>query len=145
VAALGFAAFSLTMTGGRLVGDRLTARWGAVALTRRGGALAACGLGGALIVASPAAAVVGFACVGAGLASVVPVVFRAGGSTPGIPSGVGIAAVSTIGYLGFLVGPPLIGVAAKVVGLPLALGIVVLLLATLAALAGATRPAEAAA
>jgi hypothetical protein len=145
VAALGFAAFSLTMTAGRLVGDRLTAHWGAVVLTRRGGALAACGLAAALVARHPAAAVVGFACVGAGLASVVPVVFRAGGSTPGIPPGVGISAVSTIGYLGFLVGPPSIGLAAKLVGLPLALGIVVVLLAMLAALASATRPTEAAA
>ena len=143
IAALGFAAFSLTMTAGRLVGDRLTMRWGAVALTRRGGTLAAFGLAAALLISHPAAAVVGFACVGAGLASVVPVAFRAGGSAPGVAPGVGIAAVSTIGYLGLLAGPPSIGLAAKLVGLPLALGIVVLLLATLVVLAPTTRPAEA--
>jgi mannitol-1-/sugar-/sorbitol-6-phosphatase len=65
----------------------------------------------------------------------VPVLFRAAGSTTGVPAGVGIAAVSTIGWLGFLAGPPAIGLAAGTVGLRGALGIVVVATAMVAVLA----------
>jgi hypothetical protein len=139
LAALGFASFSVAMACFRLLGDRLTAAWGAAALTRRGGVLAAAGLAGALIVGNPVVALAGFACMGAGLAAFVPVVFRAAGSLPGVPASVGIAALTTVGYSAFLVGPPTIGVAAEAVGLTLALGLVVLLLGVLVAFGGATE------
>src|SRR5215210_3755392 len=84
VAALGFAAFSATMTLGRFVGDRLTAAWGADALVRRGGLLAAVAVAGALLIAHPAAAIAGFALVGIGIAAIVPVVFRAAAEVPGV-------------------------------------------------------------
>jgi MFS family permease len=77
LAALGFTAFSVTMTLGRLAGDRLVERFGPVALVRAGGLLAAGGFGASLLVAHPAAALVGFACLGAGMASIIPIVFRA--------------------------------------------------------------------
>ena len=96
--------------------------------------LAASGLTLALVVGSTAAALLGFAAMGAGLGVVVPVLFRAAGSTPGVSASVGIAAVSTIGWLGFLAGPPAIGFAAGAVGLRTALGLVVL------AIAGAGAP-----
>jgi MFS transporter len=142
VAALGFAAFSVSMASVRLVGDRLTTRWGPVALTRRGGLLAGGGLALALLVGQPAVALVGFACMGAGLAAIVPIAFRAAGSLPGVPAGVGIAALTTIGYGAFLVGPPLIGLTAELIGLPRALGIVVLLLGGLVLLARSTQPSR---
>jgi sugar-phosphatase len=63
--------------------------------------------------------------MGAGLGVMVPVIFRTAGTTPGIPAGIGIAAVSTIGFLGFLAGPPAIGIAADVIGLRAALAVVV--------------------
>ena len=144
LAALGFAVFSLTMATVRLAGDRLTERWGPAALTRRGGLLAAAGLGGALLVGAPWAALVGFACMGAGLAAVVPLVFRAAGSVPGFPAGAGIAAVTSVGYAGFLVGPPVIGGLAELAGLPWALALVVALLGVLVLLAGRTEAAGAA-
>ena len=80
-----------------------------------------------------------------GLATVVPIAFRAAGSVPGIPTGIGIAGITTVGYAGFLVGPPLIGFAAEATSLRAALLIVVGLLLCLAALAQATRPAGTAA
>lgn len=126
VAALGYTAFSLAMATSRTVGDRLNGLLGPVALARGGGLLAASGLTLALVVGSTPAALVGFAAMGAGLGVVVPVLFRAAGSTPGVPAGVGIAAVSTIGWLGFLAGPAAIGFAAGAVGLRTALAIVVL-------------------
>jgi MFS family permease len=141
VAALAYACFSVAMAVTRLAGDRLTARWGPVAVTRAGGLVAAAGLASALVAGSVPAALVAFACMGAGLATVVPIAFRAAGSMPGIPAGAGIAALTTVGYAGFLVGPPLIGAVAEATTLPVALGIVVALLLVLVSLARATRPA----
>jgi predicted MFS family arabinose efflux permease len=142
VAALSFVAFSATMTLGRMIGDRLTSIWGPVALVRGGGLLSAVGVGGALVIGHPVAALVGFACLGAGLAVMVPVVFRAGAQLPGVTSGIGIAAVSTMGYSGFLLGPPVIGGVAELTSLPLALGLLVLLGLVIAALAPKVRPAS---
>jgi MFS family permease len=139
-AALGFTAFSVTMTAGRLLGDRLTERFGPRALVRGGGLLAAAGFGVALVLDSPAAGIAGFAFVGAGMAAVVPVVFRAAGGIDGITAGVGIAAVSSMGYLGFMAGPPAIGGVAELTGLPVSLSLLVLLAAVVALLAAATEP-----
>lgn len=143
LAALGFAAFSVAMVAGRLLGDALTSSWGPIALTRRGAALAGGALAVALVVGNPAVALVAFACMGAGIAAMVPIFFRAGGSLPGVPASVGIATLTTAGYTAFLVGPPAIGFAAEAVGLPLALGICVVLLAVLVAFADRIEPAGA--
>ncbi|MBA2462652.1 MAG: MFS transporter, partial [Actinobacteria bacterium] len=116
VATAGFAAFAATMTLGRLVGDRLTAAWGPVLLTRRAGVLATAGMAAALLLGNSIGGVVGFACLGAGLATVIPSVFRAAGRRSASP-GTGIAAVSSVGYSAFLVGPPAIGFLAEAIGL----------------------------
>jgi MFS family permease len=142
VAALGFTAFSVTMTLGRIFGDRLVARLGSVRLVRGGGSIAALGFGIALVASSPAAALVGFACLGAGMSSVVPIVFRAAGHVPGIASGVSLSAVASIGYLGFVAGPPAIGGLAELVGLPAALGVLVVLAAAVGVLSRTTAPAD---
>jgi MFS family permease len=140
VAALGFVAFSTTMTIGRMIGDRLTSAWGPVALVRRGGLLSAVGVGAALVIGHPAAALVGFACLGFGLSTMVPVVFRAGAQQSGVAPGMGIAAVSTMGYCGFLVGPPVIGGLSELTSLPLALGLIVVLGLIIAVLAPRVAP-----
>ena len=142
VAALAFAAFSATMTIGRLVGDKLTTAWGAEALIRRGGLLSAAGVAGALLIADPIAATLGFALVGFGIAAIVPVVFRAASEVDGVAPGVGIAAAATTGYFGFLVAPPIIGGVAELTSLPLALGLLVLLSLVMAALASRVRTAS---
>lgn len=141
VAALGFAAFSVTMTLFRVFGDRLTTALGAAQLVRAGGAVAAFGFGAALLAATPVAAVIGFACLGAGMACVVPNVFRSAGTLPDVAPGIGLAGVATMGYLGFVAGPPLIGALAELTGLPVALGLLVALAAGVAALASAIRAA----
>ena len=64
--------------------------------------------------------------VGFGIANLIPIVFRAAGALPGVAASEGIAAVGTFGYVGLLAGPPLIGLAADVVTLQAALGLVVL-------------------
>jgi MFS family permease len=142
VAALGYSAFALAMACSRLIGDRLTGRLGPAWLVRAGALLAASGLCVSLAVGSVGVGLAGFACMGAGLGVVVPVLFRAAGTTPGVSAGVGVAAVSTLGWLGFLAGPPAIGLTAHVVGLRAALGLVVvavLVLASLARLTGRRR------
>ena len=135
-AAAGFAAFSAAMVAGRLLGDRVTARFGPVALVRAGAAISAAGLGISLAVAHPAAALVGFACAGLGFSIIFPTALSAAGRTKDSATGPAIAAVATAGYFGFLVGPPSIGFVAEGVGLGGALFIVVALSAAIVVLAG---------
>ncbi|WP_344509408.1 MFS transporter [Dactylosporangium maewongense] len=142
-AAAAFAAFSVAMTITRLVGDRLTTRFGPVVVVRASGLLAAGGLGAALLVGAPVAGVAGFACLGAGMALIAPQVYSAAGDRNPDAAGRALARVVGLGYLGFLLGPVLIGAASTVVGLPGALAIPVLLALFVAATAPALRPAAA--
>ena len=137
VAGLAYAAFSLAMVAGRLAGDALTVRFGPVVLVRRGALLATAGLAAALLAGDPIAALIGFACLGAGLSIVVPQVFRAAAS--GRDSGPALAQVSTLGYLGFLAGPPLIGAVAELTSLPAALVLLPVLALAMAVMAPITR------
>ncbi|PYM88985.1 MAG: MFS transporter [Candidatus Rokuibacteriota bacterium] len=132
VAAAGFAAFSLAMAGGRFAGDHVVRWLGAACLLRLSGALAAGGLLLALIVKEPVIAIAGFGLVGRGVANLIPVIFSAAGRAYAVAPGHGLAAVATTGYVGFLAGPPAIGLAAEVAGLPAALGIVALACAAVA-------------
>jgi MFS family permease len=134
MAAAAFAAFSLMMAAGRFSGDRLVARLGGDLVVRSGGALAALGLGLTLVIGHPLVAVLGFGLVGAGISCVFPVVLSSAARTPDLPPSAAIAAVCTVGYFGFLLGPPAIGGLAELIGLPAALGLVVLLCALIAAL-----------
>ena len=131
VAAFGFAAFSITMTGGRLVGDNLATRFRPESLVRLGGVLSALGLLLAILLPQAVPVLLGFAAVGAGLSIVVPLVFSAAGNRPGLPSGAGIAGVAVIGYAGFLAGPPIIGLVAEATSLRVAMLMVMLLTASL--------------
>jgi MFS family permease len=131
-AALGFAAFSLTMAAGRFAGDALVARFGNERVIRRSTGAAALGLGIALVASNPLAAIAGFACVGFGIANLIPIVFRAAGGLAGVAPSEGIAAVGTFGYVGFLAGPPTIGLVAEATALPAALGLLVVALAWIA-------------
>jgi hypothetical protein len=140
VAALAYTGFALAMAASRSVGDRLNGRFGPVALARGGGLVAASGLTLALLTGWVPAALLGFAAMGAGIGVVVPVLFRAAGSTPAISAGAGIAAVSTIGWLGFLSGPPAIGFVAGAVGLRAALVLVVLGIIAMVFLAPSADP-----
>jgi len=124
MAAAGFAAFALTMAAGRFLGDRLSSLLGPSRLLQVSAITAAVGLGGALLLRIPSVAIVGFGLVGLGIANVIPVVFSAAGRVGGVPAGTALAAVATTGYGGYLTGPPLIGLAAEVTSLPVALGIV---------------------
>jgi MFS family permease len=143
LAATAFAAFSLAMAAGRFTGDRMVAKLGGDLVVRAGGALAALGLGLTLVIGHAVVAVIGFGLVGAGLSCVFPVVLSSAARTRGLVPSAAIAAVCTIGYCGFLIGPPAIGGLAELVGLPMALGLVVALALLIAAL-GSRAPAGAA-
>ena len=135
-AALALAAFSLGMGAGRLGADGASARLGSAATGRLGAATAALGLGLALAVADPVGSIVGFALMGTGLSAVFPLTLRAAGIRGGPTA---LAAISAGGYVGFLAGPPAIGLLADHVGLRVALAGVCLLCALAAVLAGALR------
>ncbi|GAA2868548.1 MFS transporter [Actinoplanes cyaneus] len=139
-AAYGYAAFAIMMTVGRVFGDWLAATLGPVLLVRLGGAVAAAGLGAGLLIDRPVAGVVGFGLLGLGLSGIAPQVFSTVGSRDTQRSGRNLSTVVSIGYVGFLVGPILIGAAATVVGLPTALWIPVVLAVFVAASAGVMRP-----
>lgn len=136
-----YAAFSVAMMAGRLMGDGLATRIGPVTLVRTCGVLAAAGLGTALAVGQPVAGVIGFGCLGAGLSCIAPQVFAAAGHRNPDRAGQAIAQVASLGYLGFFVGPVLIGGAAEFVGLARALFIPVALACFIAVAATALRPA----
>jgi predicted MFS family arabinose efflux permease len=136
-AALGFAAFSVTMTVGRFLGDALSKRWSPERIIRLGGLAAAAGWAAAVLTTEPVVVLIGFAAVGIGLANIIPLTFSAAGNAPGLPAGVGIAGVATIGYAGFLAGPPVIGLLSDATSLRVGLALVGVLAGTLVLLARA--------
>jgi MFS family permease len=143
LAALGLAAFSLTMGFGRLAADPLAEHFGAPAVVRAGGLLAAGGLAWALAGGSAASGIAGFAVMGCGLAGLFPLALNAAaaGDRAAAPA---LAAVSTTGYFGFIAGPAIIGLLSDATSLPAALALVAVLCLAAAGLAGAAggaRPA----
>jgi fucose permease len=127
IGGLGFAGFSLTMALGRFYGDYLIPRWGAGNLIQWGGLVAAVSLGASLMIGNPLAAIVGFTLAGLGLSCIIPITFGAAARIPGTSPGGGIAAISSVGYIGFMVGPPTIGFIADQFGLTVGLGLVAVL------------------
>jgi fucose permease len=125
-AALGYATFSAAMALSRFGGDLLRSRYSEQALLRFGGTVAAVAMAIVLISANPLVAFVGFALVGAGLAPVAPILFNAATRVPGVSRAAAIASVTSIGYSGFMIGPPLIGSIATATSLTIALFVVVL-------------------
>lgn len=105
----GYTAFMLTMALGRFVADSFTHRFGLKSTLQVSGLLTAAGLVLAVVLPGLWTAIAGFLLVGAGVSSVVPLVYSAAGRSKVLSPGVALAAVSTIGFLGFLIGPPLIG------------------------------------
>ncbi|POR41412.1 MFS transporter [Methylobacterium sp. V23] len=138
-AGLGYAAFSLTMTAGRLTGDALVRRVGRRRIVVLGALLAAAGLG--LVTAVPLwpVTLLGYALVGAGCANIVPVLFTAAGRQEAVPAALAIPAVTTLGYAGVLAGPAAIGLLAHATSLTLAFLAVAALLLAVAAGAGRLR------
>ncbi len=138
-AGLGYAAFSIAMATGRLLGDRITAALGAMAVVRFGGLVAAAGFLLATALPWPATSLVGFVLVGIGASNIVPVLFSAAGRLSGPSVGMALATVTGMGYAGMLAGPAVIGFIAHATSLPIALGGIAALLAGVAICAPVVR------
>ena len=120
-AALAFGFYQGGMAVARLTGDWIRLKAGAVRMVTVSALMAAAGTAVALSVPSPFLAIAAFVFAGLGIGNVAPVLFAGGGRLEPDAPGRGIAAVTTLGYSGFLCGPPLIGFAAQVTSLPTAL------------------------
>jgi uncharacterized protein YdiU (UPF0061 family) len=122
MAALGYAIFPGAMALSRFGGDTLRSRHSERALLRFGASLAAIAMTIVLVSANRWVALIGFAVAGAGLAPVAPILFNAATRVPGVSRAAAIASVTSIGYSGFMIGPPLIGGIATATSLTMALG-----------------------
>jgi len=133
-APIGFASFALCMAISRFLGDFLTAKIGSLLMLRLSGLIMAGGIAIAAITQSFVTILLGFSLVGFGTGNTVPILFGAAGRLKGHGRGSSLAAVTTLGYFGFLSGPPLVGLIAGFSGLPTAFVLVIvagLVIATL--------------
>ncbi|MDG6109836.1 MFS transporter [Dactylosporangium aurantiacum] len=117
LAAAAITAFTGGQTAGRLVGDRLTGRWGGNPVFRVGALIAAGGLAAAVLTPHPAVALAGFALAGLGSSVLIPLTFSAVGRLPGAHAATLISRLTTFTYTGILLGPALIGWTAGQAGL----------------------------
>lgn len=137
--AVTYTCFTVAMTISRGTGDRIVNLLGQRRFIRLSEALVALGLALALLVGTPTAAFLGFAVLGIGSGCIVPSVVGLAGNQPGIPTGRGVSVVSLGQWPAMLLGPPLIGLAAGLVGLRFALMILVAAAAAIVVLAGWIR------
>ncbi|HEY1165974.1 MAG TPA: MFS transporter [Chitinophaga sp.] len=114
---LGYLAFMGTMAAGRFTADRLVTRFGVTRILQLSGITSTVGLQLAVMFPNVYTATIGFLLVGIGVCAVVPLVLALAGRSQTMAPGIAIAAVSTIGFFGFLVGPPLIGFIAEAASL----------------------------
>lgn len=124
---IAYSGYSLFMAIGRFTGDGLIPRFGNKKILTFSAVISIIGLVIALAFKSPFLAIVGFSLTGLGFSCIVPIVFSASAKTQGMSSSAGIAAVATMGYTGFLIGPPLIGFIAEYYGLQIGLSLIVFL------------------
>ncbi len=121
LAAAGYAAYAIAMAAGRFTGDWLALRVSGPNILHGSGLLVALGMGLALIAPSWYPAVAGLMLTGLGIANIVPVIWGAAGRNTRMGAGPAISMVTTVGYCGFLAGPPIIGSISIAVGLRLAM------------------------
>ena len=126
LAAAGYAAYAIAMAAARFSGDWLAQHFSGKNILHVSGLLIAAGLGCALLSNSWWPAVLGFMLAGIGIANIVPVIWGVAGRDTRMGAGPAISAVTTIGYCGFLTGPPIIGSLAVFVGLREAMAVIAL-------------------
>jgi MFS family permease len=136
---VGYTAFMCTMATGRFIGDWVAFRLGMKKMLQLSGILTASGLLLAVFFPWFITATTGFLIVGAGVSSVIPMIYSAAGRSKEMSPGVAIAAVSTIGYLGFLFGPPFIGFIAQVTSLRISFGLIAVMGTLIAVIASKIR------
>lgn len=138
-AAMAYATFSLMMAIGRLAGDGVAQRFRPDIVVRGGGVFVTVGFLMAVLSSNSLVSIIGFALVGIGLAATFPLVISAAAQTPGVRPSIAITAMSTIGYTGFLIGPPLIGTIADAISLRNTLGLLALIGILVVMFGGAVR------
>lgn len=124
---VGYTAFMCTMATGRFIGDWVAFKIGKKKMIQISGILTASGLLLAVCFPNFILATIGFSIVGAGVSSIIPIIYSTVGKSKVMSPGVAIAAVSTIGYLGFLFGPPFIGFIAQATSLRISFGLIALI------------------
>jgi MFS family permease len=139
-AAFAYGAYAAAMTIGRLVTDRISARFGPVAVVRNGAFLAAAALAVVALSGSVPLTIVGWAAYGIGLSGCIPQLFSAAGHSDQAAAGVNVARVSSLGYLGMLAGPAIIGPLTRLIPLNLALLLPVALCVVAGVAARIVRP-----
>ena len=127
LAPLGLSAFALAMTIGRFLGDSAREKYGDRQLMIGCGLTATVGIFISILFPNPLLVIVGFFIVGLGLSAIVPIAYSIAGNTKDLPAGVGLAMVTTVGYSGFLFGPPIIGFIADWLSLRISLSVVMVL------------------
>ncbi len=113
----GYLTFAIAMTIGRFTGDAIVDRFGDFRVMLVGGAVAVAGFVALLVAPAFAVAGVGFGLIGLGAANLVPILFRHAGTQQAMPPGLAIAAITTTGYAGVLLGPAAIGLIADLASL----------------------------
>ena len=136
-AGIGYSVFAVAMTAGRLTGDAVVMRLGNRRTMFWGGILAIIGYIVLLTAPTAALALFGFLLIGLGASNTVPVLFRQAGAQTAMPPGLAIAAITTVGYAGVLIGPAGIGSVAQAIGLPGAFVVLTLMLILVPLCAGA--------
>jgi len=136
-AALAYVAFAGATAAMRFAGDSVRTRVSERTMLLVGPSIAAVAMLVVLLAANPWVAMVGFAVVGMGLATVVPILYNAATRVPGVSRAAAIASVSSIGYVGFMLGPPIIGAVAHATTLTIAMG--TLIVASMILILGARR------
>jgi MFS family permease len=139
LASSGVVAFSLAMVCCRLIGDFAVARIGRFWTVLGGGLLIAVGMTLAVVAPWPNLSAAGFGIVGLGAANVIPVAISAAARVPAVEPGIAVAAATSMGYLGFLLFPPILGFVAAGFGLSASLVLVALMGVTIAALSWSLR------
>ncbi len=127
LAPLALTGFAAAMTVGRIFGDRVRVILGDSMCIVAGGVTASCGLAVMLALPFPYVVIAGCFLTGLGLSTIVPITYSIAGNTKDIPSGVALAMVTTVGYTGFLAGPPIIGFIAEWQTLRIAMTLVAVL------------------
>ncbi len=133
---LGYAFFSVAMTAGRLGGDAITGRFGDRATTQWGGVMSVLGFAVLLAGGRLETALAGFVLIGLGASNIVPVLFRRTGNVPGTSAAMAVAALTTVGYAGQLMGPAAVGFVSHLASLPVAFWVLAALMALVPACAG---------
>ncbi len=136
---LGYVAFTSTMAMGRFLGDRLVTKFGVKRMLQLSGTIITTGLLIAVLFPYLLTATIGFLLVGFGVSSVVPIVYGLAGKSSTMSASTALAAVSTIGFLGFLIGPPVIGFIAQAINLRWSFTLIALLGFGTAVLAGKVK------